>query len=82
MADIPYIGEIFALAAPVCWAFAVILFRKTGETVPALALLPWSPLARERMAAEHLTHSVAHGPGAVAVDDGDTADPGAVSNGG
>jgi drug/metabolite transporter (DMT)-like permease len=36
--NIPYIGEIFALAAPICWSVAVILFRKTGETVPALAL--------------------------------------------
>jgi len=38
MDNLPYIGEMFALAAPLCWAFAVILFRKTGETVPALAL--------------------------------------------
>lgn len=38
MAGVPYIGEIFALAAPICWSFAIILFRKTGETVPALAL--------------------------------------------
>ncbi|MBD3162814.1 MAG: EamA family transporter [Candidatus Eisenbacteria bacterium] len=38
MSGIPYIGEIFALAAPICWSIAVILFRKTGETVPALAL--------------------------------------------
>ena len=36
--EIPHIGEIFALAAPICWAFAVILFRKTGEVVPPLAL--------------------------------------------
>ncbi|MFH1277892.1 MAG: DMT family transporter [Candidatus Eisenbacteria bacterium] len=38
MTDVPYIGEMFALAAPVCWSFAIILFRKTGESVPALAL--------------------------------------------
>ena len=38
VSTIPYIGEIFALAAPICWSIAVILFRKTGETVPALAL--------------------------------------------
>ena len=38
MSQIPHIGEIFALAAPVCWAYAVILFRKTGEVVPPLAL--------------------------------------------
>lgn len=29
---------MFALAAPICWSFAVILFRKTGESVPPLAL--------------------------------------------
>ncbi|MBN1827277.1 MAG: DMT family transporter [Candidatus Eisenbacteria bacterium] len=38
MQGIPYIGEFFALAAPIAWAFAVILFRKTGRTVPAPAL--------------------------------------------
>lgn len=38
MRDIPYAGEIFALAAPICWSFAILLFRKTGETVPPLAL--------------------------------------------
>jgi len=38
MSGIPFIGEAFALAAPVCWSVAVILFRRTGETVPALAL--------------------------------------------
>jgi len=36
--DIPYIGELFALGAPLAWSFAVILFRKTGERVPPLAL--------------------------------------------
>lgn len=34
----PYLGEIFALAAPVCWSIAVILFRRTGESVPPVAL--------------------------------------------
>jgi len=34
----PYLGEALALAAPICWSVAVILFRKTGETVPALVL--------------------------------------------
>ncbi len=36
--DIPYIGEMFALAAPITWSFAVILFRRTGEVVPPVAL--------------------------------------------
>lgn len=31
-------GEFFALAAALVWAGAVILFRKSGETVPPLAL--------------------------------------------
>ncbi|MGD8397143.1 MAG: DMT family transporter [Candidatus Eiseniibacteriota bacterium] len=35
---VPYIGEIFALAAPFCWSCAVLLFRRTGEVVPPLAL--------------------------------------------
>lgn len=34
----PYLGEIFALAAPLCWSVAVILFHKTGEHVPPVAL--------------------------------------------
>lgn len=34
----PLLGEGFALAAAICWSIAVILFRKTGERVPALAL--------------------------------------------
>ncbi len=38
MERLPYIGEICALAAPICWSFAIILFRKTGEVVPPLAL--------------------------------------------
>lgn len=38
MTEVPYIGEIFALTAPICWSFAVILFRKTGQVVPPLAL--------------------------------------------
>lgn len=38
MTQIPYAGEIFALTAPVCWSFAVILFRRTGQVVPPLAL--------------------------------------------
>jgi drug/metabolite transporter (DMT)-like permease len=31
-------GEFFALAAAVSWAFAVILFRRSGETVPPFSL--------------------------------------------
>lgn len=34
----PYLGEILSLAAPICWAFAIIVFRKTGESVPPLPL--------------------------------------------
>ncbi len=33
-----YLGEIFALAAPLSWSIAVILFHKTGRVVPPLAL--------------------------------------------
>jgi drug/metabolite transporter (DMT)-like permease len=32
------VGEFFALAAAVVWGFAVILFRKSGETLSAFAL--------------------------------------------
>lgn len=35
---IPYVGEIFALLAPLSWAFAVILFRWAGQTVPPFTL--------------------------------------------
>lgn len=31
-------GELYALVAAVIWAFAVILFKKSGETVPPFAL--------------------------------------------
>ena len=34
----PYLGETFALLAALVWAFAVILFKKSGETVHPLAL--------------------------------------------
>jgi drug/metabolite transporter (DMT)-like permease len=36
--NVPYIGEIFALLSAVVWAFAVILFKKSGETTHPLAL--------------------------------------------
>jgi len=38
MDSIPHFGELCALFSPLAWSFAVILFRKTGETVPPLAL--------------------------------------------
>lgn len=38
LGDVPHIGKIFALCAPVAWSIAVILFRKSGEVVPALTL--------------------------------------------
>jgi len=34
---IPYFGEALALASPLVWSFAIILFRKTGERVPPVA---------------------------------------------
>jgi drug/metabolite transporter (DMT)-like permease len=34
----PYQGEVFALAAPLCWSIAVILFHRTGKVVPPLSL--------------------------------------------
>ena len=33
-----FLGEAFALASPLAWSFAVILFRKAGEVVPPIAL--------------------------------------------
>jgi drug/metabolite transporter (DMT)-like permease len=35
---VPYIGEGFALLTAVAWAFAVILFKKSGETVHPVGL--------------------------------------------
>ncbi len=35
---IPYMGEIFALMAAIVWGFAVIFFKKSGETVHPIAL--------------------------------------------
>jgi drug/metabolite transporter (DMT)-like permease len=34
----PYIGEAFALLTAIAWAFAVILFKKSGETVHPIGL--------------------------------------------
>jgi drug/metabolite transporter (DMT)-like permease len=36
--QIPYSGEIFAFTAAIVWASAVILFKKSGETVHPVAL--------------------------------------------
>jgi drug/metabolite transporter (DMT)-like permease len=38
MTSFPYLGEIFALSTAIVWAFAVILFKKSGETVHPIAL--------------------------------------------
>ena len=35
---IPYLGEAFSLTVAIVWAFAVILFKKSGETVHPIAL--------------------------------------------
>ncbi|HUU55872.1 MAG TPA: DMT family transporter, partial [bacterium] len=35
---VPYLGEGFALLTAVAWAFAVILFKKSGETVHPIGL--------------------------------------------
>jgi drug/metabolite transporter (DMT)-like permease len=34
----PYAGEVFALLSALIWAFAFVLFRKSGENIPPLAL--------------------------------------------
>ncbi len=36
--SIPYIGEIFALLTAITWAWGVVLFKKSGETVHPIAL--------------------------------------------
>ncbi len=36
--DLPHLGEILALSCALLWAIAVILFRKSGEIVPPVAL--------------------------------------------
>jgi drug/metabolite transporter (DMT)-like permease len=38
MHQLPYFGETCALAAPLAWSIAVILFRVTGRVVPAVVL--------------------------------------------
>ncbi len=38
MTSFPYLGQTFALLAAVGWAVAVVLFKKSGETVHPLAL--------------------------------------------
>ena len=34
----PLLGQAFALAAPICWSVAIILFRLSGRSVPPVAL--------------------------------------------
>ncbi|MFH1727301.1 MAG: DMT family transporter [Pseudomonadota bacterium] len=36
--NIPYIGEILSLSVALIWAFAIILFKKSGETAHPIAL--------------------------------------------
>ena len=31
-------GEFFALASALCWALAIILFRRSGDALPAFEL--------------------------------------------
>jgi drug/metabolite transporter (DMT)-like permease len=38
MAGIPWFGEIMSLSAALFWAIAVILFKRSGETMPAASL--------------------------------------------
>ena len=38
MTSVPYIGEILSLIAAVLWALAIVLFKKSGESVHPLAL--------------------------------------------
>jgi|FLOH01.1.fsa_nt_gi drug/metabolite transporter (DMT)-like permease len=36
--EFAHLGEVLALASPICWSFAVLLFRKTGESIPPITL--------------------------------------------
>lgn len=38
MANIPFVGEILSITAAALWALAVVLFKKSGESVHPLAL--------------------------------------------
>lgn len=38
LSRVPFVGEICALLAAVCWSYATILFRRSGRSVPPLAL--------------------------------------------
>lgn len=38
MASVPYIGEMLSVAAAILWAFAIVLFKRSGETVHPVAL--------------------------------------------
>ena len=36
--EFPYQGEVYSLACALLWAFAVVLFRRSGDSIPPLAL--------------------------------------------
>ncbi|MCK5618080.1 MAG: DMT family transporter [Candidatus Krumholzibacteria bacterium] len=38
MASVPYIGEMLSVTAAILWAFAIVLFKRSGETVHPVAL--------------------------------------------
>ncbi len=38
MASVPYIGQILSVTAAILWAFAIVLFKRSGETVHPVAL--------------------------------------------
>jgi drug/metabolite transporter (DMT)-like permease len=38
MASVPYIGEILSVTAACLWAFAIVLFKRSGESVHPVAL--------------------------------------------
>ena len=38
MASVPYMGEILSVTAAILWAFAIVLFKRSGETVHPVAL--------------------------------------------
>ena len=44
MMNIPYLGEVLALITALAWAFGVILFKKSGETVHPIGLNPFKSL--------------------------------------
>ncbi|MFO8070446.1 MAG: DMT family transporter [Polyangia bacterium] len=38
MESLPYLGETLSVSAALCWAVGVILFKKSGEWMPAMSL--------------------------------------------